>query len=67
MMDEDLTIKAVNDAENRQTLLYGMGDQHLSVIVSTLAEKYKSRSGTGQTEGGIPRDAPEEIRCGIQI
>ena len=41
MMDEDLTIKAVNDSENRQTLLYGMGDQHLSVIVSTLAEKYK--------------------------
>ncbi|MBR5510331.1 MAG: elongation factor G [Lachnospiraceae bacterium] len=41
MMDEDLTIKAVNDAENRQTLLYGMGDQHLSVIVSTLADKYK--------------------------
>ncbi len=41
MMDEDLTIKAVNDAENRQTLLYGMGDQHLSVITSILAEKYK--------------------------
>ena len=41
MMDEDLTIKAVNDAENRQSLLYGMGDQHLSVIVSILAEKYK--------------------------
>ncbi len=41
MMDEDLTIKAVNDAENRQTLLYGMGEQHLSVITSILAEKYK--------------------------
>ncbi len=41
IMDEDLTVKTVNDAENRQTLLYGMGDQHLSVIVSTLAEKYK--------------------------
>lgn len=41
MMDEDLTIKAVNDAENRQTLLYGMGDQHLSVITSILSEKYK--------------------------
>ena len=31
----------MNDSENRQSLLYGMGDQHLSVIVSTLAEKYK--------------------------
>lgn len=41
IMDEDLTVKSVNDSENRQTLLYGMGDQHLSVIVSILAEKYK--------------------------
>ena len=29
MTHEDLTIRLVNDAENRQTLLYGMGDQHL--------------------------------------
>ena len=41
IMDEDLTVKTVNDSENRQSLLYGMGDQHLSVIVSNLAEKYK--------------------------
>ncbi len=26
LTNEDLTLKAVNDAENRQTLLYGMGD-----------------------------------------
>ena len=41
IMDEVLTVKSVNDSENRQTLLYGMGDQHLAVIVSMLAEKYK--------------------------
>ena len=41
MLDEPLTLKAVNDGENRQSLLYGMGDQHLSVAVSILAEKYK--------------------------
>ena len=41
IMEEDLTIKTVNDAENRQTLLYGMGDQHLDVVVSKLEEKYK--------------------------
>ncbi len=38
---EDLTLMHVNDAENGQTLLYGMGDQHLEVLVNTLAEKYK--------------------------
>ena len=38
---EDLTLMNVNDAENGQTLLYGMGDQHLEVVVNTLVEKYK--------------------------
>ena len=38
---EDLTIKMVNDAENHQTLLYGMGDQHLEVVASRLLNDYK--------------------------
>lgn len=38
---EDQTIKVVNDAENRQALLYGMGDLHLEVIVSKLLNEYK--------------------------
>ena len=41
MMEEDLTLKAVVDTENRQTLLYGIGDQHLEVVVSKLAARYK--------------------------
>ena len=41
MMAEDVTLKAVNDAENRQSLIYGMGDQHLEVVASKLAERYK--------------------------
>ena len=41
MMAEDVTIKSVNDSENRQTLIYGMGDQHLEIIVSKLLERYK--------------------------
>ena len=41
MMAEDVTLKAVNDSENRQSLLYGMGDQHLEIAVSKLASRYK--------------------------
>ncbi|SCP95264.1 elongation factor G [Anaerobium acetethylicum] len=41
LMEEDPTIMHVNDKENRQTLLYGMGEQHLEVLVSKLFEKYK--------------------------
>ena len=41
MTHEDLTIRVVNDAENRQTLLYGMGGQHLDIVVSRLLNEYK--------------------------
>ena len=38
---EDQTLKVVNDNENRQTLLYGIGEQQLEVIQSRLANEYK--------------------------
>lgn len=41
MCQEDLTMKVVNDSANHQTLLYGMGDQHIDIIVSKLEEQYK--------------------------
>ncbi len=41
LLMEDLTLSVVNDSENGQTLLYGMGDQHLEIVASTLLEKYK--------------------------
>ncbi len=41
MMTEDVTLKMVNDSENRQTLIYGMGDQHLEITASKLATRYK--------------------------
>ena len=41
LMEEDLTLKAVNDKENRQLLLYGIGDQQLEVVVSKLLNRYK--------------------------
>lgn len=41
MMHEDLTLKSVNDAENGQMLLYGVGDMHLEVAVSRLLNEYK--------------------------
>lgn len=41
MTHEDVTLKVVNDGENSQSLLYGMGDQHLEVVVSRLLNEYK--------------------------
>ena len=41
IVDEDPTIKLVNDSANRQSLIYGIGDQQLDVVVSKLATRYK--------------------------
>lgn len=38
---EDLTLKVVVDDENKQTLLYGIGEQQLEVVASKLEERYK--------------------------
>ncbi len=41
IMQEDMTLKTVNDGANHQTLLYGIGDQQLDVVVSKLKDTYK--------------------------
>ena len=41
LMDEDLTLNELNDKANRQMLLYGLGDQHLEIVKSKLADRYK--------------------------
>ena len=38
---EDQTLKVVNDVENRQTLLYGIGDMQLEIVQSRLLNEYK--------------------------
>ncbi len=41
LMEEDKTLRTVNDKENRQSLLYGIGEQQLEVTVSKLLARYK--------------------------
>jgi len=41
MAAEDQTLKLVNDAENRQSIIYGMGEQHLEIVASRLLNEYK--------------------------
>lgn len=41
IVDEDPTIKLVNDGANRQSLIYGIGEQQLEVVKSKLFGRYK--------------------------
>ena len=40
MGHEDLTMKVVNDGENRHTLIYGIGEMQIDVIASKLKDQY---------------------------
>ncbi|MBR4444927.1 MAG: elongation factor G [Solobacterium sp.] len=41
MMQEDATIRLVNNQETHEQVLYGLGDQHIDLILSKLKSKYK--------------------------
>ena len=41
LLDEDKTMRTVNDSENHQTLLYAIGDQQMDVMASRMANRYK--------------------------
>ncbi len=41
LVAEDMTLKVVNDEENRQMLMYGIGEQQLEVVAAKLKERYK--------------------------
>lgn len=41
MCEEDSTLRLENNLETKQTILYGVGDQHLDVILNKLKSKYK--------------------------
>ena len=41
LLEEDKTLKIFNDGENRQSLIYGIGEQQLEVVKSKLENRYK--------------------------
>ena len=41
LKEEDMTLKVVTNKETKQTLISGMGDSHLDIIVNKLKDKFK--------------------------
>ncbi len=63
LMEEDKTLKIVNDKENHQSLLYGIGDQQLEVTVSKVMSRYKVEVETSKPK--VPYR--ETIRKQVQV
>ena len=48
LAEEDKSMKIIKNAETRQTILAGLGEQHIDVLLSKLKEKYKTEVETAE-------------------
>jgi len=62
LLEEDLTIRYVNNAETKQMLLYGLGEMHLDIITS----KLKNRFGTSVDLGAEKIAYRETIKGSVE-
>jgi len=50
--EEDMACKVINNTETREVVMYGIGDQHIDVMINKLKSKYKVE--VDMTEPKIP-------------
>ena len=58
LSEEDPTFRVRSDEETGQTVISGMGELHLEVLVDRMLPRVLGRRQRGQAPGGLPRDHP---------
>ena len=56
LTQEDPTFRVHTDPETGQTIISGMGELHLEIIVDRLVREFKVGANGGQAAGRLPRD-----------
>ncbi len=62
LSEEDPTFRVRSDEETGQTVISGMGELHLEVLVDRMLPRVQRGRQRGQAPGGLPRDHPEAGR-----
>ena len=60
LAEEDPTFRVRTDEETGQTIIAGMGELHLEIIVDRLLREFKVDANVGKPAGGLPRDDPPQ-------
>ena len=61
-MEEDPTFKVKSDPETGQTLIYGMGELHLDIIVDRLRREFKVEVSTGKPQVAYRESVKKKVQ-----
>ena len=63
LAEEDPTFKAYTDEETGQTIIAGMGELHLEIIVDRLLREFKVEANVGKPQVAYKGNHPQACRC----
>ncbi|MBM3241984.1 elongation factor G [Candidatus Poribacteria bacterium] len=62
LAEEDPTFKVLTDSESGQTLIYGMGELHLEIIVDRMLREFHIEANVGQPQVAYRETITKEVR-----